>query len=511
MKQFKLINLIACALLMTCVSACSDNDKDDPVATGTSAKVTVTCVADKNNDSPIEVVLTDSHTGDATLVEPGQTFTKEFEVSELPNTAGFVIFPSVTDENGKCSYTVKGEVALMDGKRVVKKEEIDEKVTVTDIETDHTKAFMFNVTSEGMQRVTDFTDMEIPDDKENDIPSGGKEIDNKPENFITNKISKAYKVTFNVIHKIDKKDFRDSKKVPDGGYDKYKGNEYSVENYIYPIYDIKNDINYYYIEQHITASFFPSYCGIFNKTFPSDGCWTIGKVCEWYGESVRLTTTPKNFDMETYETMPKTDEGSKTFTNSITLGFSGEVSAGVKGEDPEVLAKVGANYSSTRTITYVIGDVSVEAQKLVGNQIGWIFNINNWPEVKYAKFNTALTSITSGAKVGRSTLEKTTIFYFKVKNENLKDFPVLNLDLDVVLGSTGAKCDRERGSREMFVSESAEIKLPYAKKDASTKNGFVFEFPSDTIPARNVQKSKKNNLAPGYYKIENRKKQWSDL
>ncbi len=511
MKQFRLISLLLSTVFLAGMTACSDND--DPKATGTSARVTVTCVADKNNNSPLEVVLADSHKGDATMVDPGQTFTKEFEVAELPNNAGFFIYPSIIEENGKCSYTVKGEVALMNGTKVVKKETIDEKVTVTDIETDHTQAFFFNVTSEGLQRITDFTEPEIPVD-ENEESSGGIEHETEPENFIT-KLQTSYIVDFTVTHIIDKKDFRDWKKLS-YNYDNYPGNIYNVKTHIRPIYDIQNDLNYYYIEQHISAGFAPSYCGIFNKTFTSDGCHTIGKVCEWYGESVQLTSAVKDLSITTYETMPQSSENKKSYSNSVTVGFSTEASGGIKGKDPEGSVKIAANYSSTKTISYEIADVSIENQTLTNYQLGWLFTINNWPEVGYAPLNTALTYINKGAAASRSTLTKKVIYYFRLDDTDIETFPILKLDLNLVLGSTGAKAEHERGSREMFVNERCEIELPYAHKletpDAKGYN-WKFEFPEDdeqhskTKIKRVVKKATDKN--PGYT-IKKRTKQWSD-
>lgn len=454
MRHFKLTNLIACALLMTGVSACSDNDKDDPGATGTSVKVTVTCVADKSNDSPIEVVLTESHKGDATLVEPGETFTKEFEVSELPNAAGFVIFPSITEENGKCSYTVKGEVALMDGKRVVKKEKIDEKVTVTDIETDHTKAFMFNVTSEGLQRVTDFIDPDYVDEGSDEVFEDKAET--KKETEIKNKIEEiinANKVSFKFSQEITEKDYRDSKK----GSGK---NNYSVDLSIYHAFDKKTEKNYYYIEQTVNTAFKKCYRGVYSKAFYTDGCYTIGKVCEWYGDLVEITTTPTNCQLHKEYCFPDGTETSETYTEGFSWNLGGEFSVSNKGIGGKISGSIGVS----KTFSKVMNDVTIENNYDPDQSLQWTYKIRN-ARVSYGPVSTSLTDIDPCATVGQSTMIKTSYAIISIKCEKQ---PKIKVDLKVRLKSTAGKCGNENGTRTREKSDSKIINLPYAKKQGES-------------------------------------------
>lgn len=510
MRNFKLINLIACIALLTSLWSCSESN-DGPEAQGTSAKVTVTCVADENNDSPFMVVLVSNESVDEAVVEPGQTFTKEFEVSELPNTAGFAIYPSIIEENGKCEFTMKGEVALMDGKRVVKKETIDEKVKVTDIETDHTRAFLFNVTSEGLQRITDFVEEDEPSNDDDSSSSGTETPKDIAQNYISN-IANAYIVTYSVIHEIDKNDYQDPKRRPvDRIEHKYLGNKYSVTNKIYPIYVVDKGKQYYYIEQHISTAFANSYAGVYNKAFKSGGCNTIGKLCEWYGQSVRLTTTPTNFKIRTHDEalLPKTFESKSTRQESFTMGFDGKVTAGVDNKGISAKAEFGVSYSTSKTITYEIVDVTVRNEEDAHKRFGWIYNINNWPVVKSKAGNYATTSIREGADAARGTLDKTTMFLIEVNEDKLTEHPKLKLSLEVVLGSTGAKADRERGSREMIVFDEVVIELPYAVKDDTSEDGCRLIFPEKQEDIEHPINKKGDK--PGTYKVQHRSKHWDDF
>ncbi|MDE6023365.1 MAG: hypothetical protein K2G13_07675, partial [Muribaculaceae bacterium] len=458
MRHFKLINLIACTLLMTGLSACSDNDKDDPGAIGTSVKVTLNCVADKNNDSPIEVVLANNTESPETIeILPGESLSKEFEVSQLPATAGFIVFPSVTDENGKCGFTVKGEVALMDGKRTVKKEKIDEKVTVTDIETDHTKAFLFNVTSEGMQQVTDFTDMDIDYATEGSDEVFEDKAETKKETEIKNRfqeIINAFKVTFIFNQELTEKDYRDSKK----GRGK---NSYSVDLSIYHAFDTKNEINYYYIEQTVNTAFKKCYRGVYSKAFYSGGCYTIGKVCEWYGDFVEITTSPKNCKLHKEFCFPEGTETSETYTEGFSWNLGGEFSVNTtEGVGGKITGGIGAS----KTFTKVINDVTIENNYDPDQSLQWTYKIRN-ARVSYGPDSTSLTEIDPCATVGQSTMIKTSYGIISIKSD---EQPEIKVDLKVGLKSTGGKCGKEHGSRTKEKSDNRIIKLPYAKKQGKS-------------------------------------------
>lgn len=456
----KFLNMIIGILMLSFAAGCSDKDDPNDAPGDYSLKVKVNCTADSNNDSSIELVIAnDSVSQEPVDILPGTNFEKEFEIAlpEVPSTAGFVVFPSIAEEGGKCEFSVKGEVTLLKGNKVITTKSIDEKHSVTDLDTDHTAAYLFEATQRGLERVGGFSDIDLGKEEK---PYDAKEDYNKADsiNDIT-KLVKPYVVKLTFNDKVDMSEYRDPKKKPnnvDAAGTKYDYNTYSVVSKIYNVYDEIKKKNVYFIEQFISTEFATCYAGVYNKYIKTGALKTstIAKICEWYGDYVLIETAPYFKDIENEgTTLPETAEMNET----KSCGFSWNIGAKLTySSDKGAGGEVSGGLSASRTYSYTIPDIKIANDCKAGQYFRWIYELKSARTV----FNmgcTAGTDMKDPSYPGRHTMNKQTAFAFSTTTTP----PQVVVMLKVGLKSTAGKCGDEHGTRTRSCYRKVEITLPY--------------------------------------------------
>lgn len=229
---------------------------------------------------------------------------------------------------------------------------------------------------------------------------------------------------------------------------------YSIEYDIYNAFSINEKRNYY-IHQQIMTDFNNVYSGVYSNNVTTSGCYTIAKVCEWYGSEVETTMTPdsKSGGMQIHQTAPGTTQLSASHTTGLSWSLNG--SFGFEGKEPTGSISGGISVENSRTET--IPDVSISETSSPGAKVGWRFNMAGaW--TRYAPFNVACTSMHEGSLVGRSTFTTTTDCIVSFPEGTA---PVINGTVKVTLRSTCGKCGVVCGERTKPFSTDVTLELPY--------------------------------------------------
>lgn len=231
-------------------------------------------------------------------------------------------------------------------------------------------------------------------------------------------------------------------------------NSYDVEYDIWNVYSVSEQRNYYYIHQHFLGAFNDCYVGVYNKTIKTRGCKTVSKVCEWYGQQVKLTTKPLNSaGMRIHRTSPETTQSSTSYTSGISFSLGGSVGY----ENGSGTGMVNAGLGLNSSYTYAVSDVSISNLCVPGESLTWEFNLSRaW--TKYAPFQTACTSMHEGSASGRATFTCGTDFIISFPESTKK--PKLSATLEVTLRRTCGKCGWECAEDTRYKMIPFEVELP---------------------------------------------------
>lgn len=468
--KLKFLNLIVgfCTLLM--INGCSDKDTPEDVPGDYTLKVKVDCKADAGNDSPLQILIADpGNVSNPVEVEPGEGFSDELEmeISALPCSGGFVVFPSIVDDGEKCLFDVKGEVALLKGGKVISSKVIDDTVTVTDLENDHTFAYLYEASEDGLEKAGVITEEEL--DSSNNKQETFEEYKIGDDKNEISKIVTPIEYSFSVEDKVLADEYWDPNKKPkekDAKGNEYDSNKYTVLNKIYNLYDTVNKRNYYLIEQFVTTECSPCYAGIYNKTIKTGSknakCNTIAKICEWHGDYVQIGMAPTNFgDMKSeVNAIPETAEKTISKTCGFSWNLGGKVSYSEKGPAGEVAGGITAS----RTFSYCLPDVTILNDCRPDEFFKWKFKMRE-PKTGFNPVYTAASDIAEVAEVSRHTMRKQTAFGFSTKASK----PQICVELEVGLKATTLKCGVEHGSKYRTTARRGFINLPYWEYDANGK------------------------------------------
>jgi hypothetical protein len=232
-------------------------------------------------------------------------------------------------------------------------------------------------------------------------------------------------------------------------------NYYSVECDIWNVYSVSEKRNYYYIHQDFLGAFNDCYVGVYNKSIKTKGCKTVSKVCEWYGQQVKLTTVPDgSADMRIHRTSPETTQSSTSYTSGVSYNLGGTV--GVEGG--KFAGSFNGGIGVNSSYTYTVNDVSIANLCVPATSLCWEFNLARaW--TKYAPFQTACTSMHEGSASGRASFTCGTDFIISFP-ESTKD-PKLNVKLDVTLRRTCGKCGWECAEDTRHKEFTMKVALPY--------------------------------------------------
>ncbi len=454
----KFLNMLIGVLMLTAMAACSDKEDPADIPGDYSLKVKVNCTASDKNDSPSQMMIAGYSEGQEPFdILPGTSLEKEFEIAlpEVPSKAGFVVFPSIAEEGGKCEFTVKGEVTLMKGGKAISTKKFDENHSVTDVDNEDAVSYLYEVTQRGLERVDGITDPE-PDLAEI-FENTEKEEYLMKDNDITNKVTPYY-AYFEFEQDIPARDYRDKKRKPVPKPDELQKNLYDVRNFIYNVFDKSSGYNYYYIEQVIETACSPMYAGVYSKAFKTRSGKTIGKVCEWFCDSVNIVTHPKTGtiienDFTSKVALPPTIEKSSHKTEGFSWGLGAEVGFSADGG---ASAKATGSFQVSKSFDYTVYDVEITNKSGTNRTFSWGYKLAS-PVVSYGPVSTALTNIYPGAKVGHGTMYKNTAFLFRTKSVN----PKIKVSLEVFLKSMGGKGGYPCGIQTKSKCDSLIIALPY--------------------------------------------------
>lgn len=249
--------------------------------------------------------------------------------------------------------------------------------------------------------------------------------------------------------------------------DKNKASEYNTNIYnseydIWNVYSIAEKRNYYYIHQEFLGSFAGCYKDIYSCNVITNNFSTIAKVCEWYGDFVKLTTTPDTPGMQIHRNSPATTQSSTGYESGFSWNLGGEI--GFLGSSPSGNISNGISLSSSQT--YTVNDVTVYNTCEPGTKLEWTFDFAK-PRCKFHPFKKAGTTMIEGALVGRKSFTAGTDFIISFPESDKA--PVITGSIYVQLRSTCGKAGIKCHEDTKYVSTWKTISLPYLKHSQFNK------------------------------------------
>lgn len=239
-----------------------------------------------------------------------------------------------------------------------------------------------------------------------------------------------------------------------GGYAKAEqSNVYNVE---FDVWNVSSGgRNYYYVHQEFLGSFSECYKGVHSTNVTTNGCHTIAKVCEWYGDNVTITAIPVNTTgLQIHRNSPATTNTLTTYTSGFQWELSGDVSY---SQDSGWGGVVHGGISLSTSESYGKEDVTVLNNCVPGRKLSWTFELKR-PHTSFSLIRTAATNMYEGAAAGRASLN--TGMDYIISFPDTQKEPSLKLSLDVTLRSSAGKCGKICGERTDKVSCEKIIKLP---------------------------------------------------
>lgn len=259
-------------------------------------------------------------------------------------------------------------------------------------------------------------------------------------------IVNAYKVWETDYHTLVKSDYRGSYAAEE------QTNIYNIEYDIWHVYSITEARNYYYIHQEFMGTFSPCYKGVRKTLVKTNGCNTMAKVSEYYGDYVTITTIPKCQGLQIHRNSPSTTLGSTTYTSGFSWDLSGELSY-----DGKVGGTVHTGISLSFSESYNKEDLTVSNNCVPGNKLEWTFNLTR-PRAKFHPFYVAGSDMIEGALLGRTSM--TTGMDYIISCPATNPAPQMQGIMKVGLRSSAAKCGSICGEREKEDVYYYIIKLP---------------------------------------------------
>lgn len=236
-----------------------------------------------------------------------------------------------------------------------------------------------------------------------------------------------------------------------------QSNVYNVEFDVWNV--ASGDRNYYYIHQEFLGSFSECYAGVNSTAVTTDGCHTIAKVCEWYGDNVTITTEPVGTTgLQIHRNSPATTNTMTTYTSGFQWELSGDVSWS-QGTGWGGAGHGGISVSTSES--YGKEDVTVLNNCVPGRKLSWTFELKR-PHTSFHLFRTACTNMYEGAAAGRTSLN--TGMDYIISFPNSQATPKVKLSLDVTLRSSAGKCGKICGERTDKVLCEKIITLPVVVK-----------------------------------------------
>lgn len=234
-----------------------------------------------------------------------------------------------------------------------------------------------------------------------------------------------------------------------------QSNYYNLEFDVWNVHSDNEKRNYYYIHQEFLGSFAECYKGVHSKAVTTNGCYTMAKVCEWYGDKVTVTATPSGCSgMQIHRNSPATTNTSTTYTSGVEWNFSGDVSysqeSGWGGT-----AHGGLTLNSSKT--YTKEDISVYNNCSPGRKLSWTFDLKK-PDTSFSPWRVAGTNMYEGAAAGRSSLSVGMDYLISFPDSEKE--PAMHLETTVTLRSTCGKCGSICGERTTNTTGERNIYLP---------------------------------------------------
>lgn len=265
-------------------------------------------------------------------------------------------------------------------------------------------------------------------------------------------IATAYKVFLNdksLVQTLKKADYR-------GNYaSESQSNYYNIEFDVWNVHSDTEKRNYYYIHQEFLGSFADCYKGVRSKAVTTDGCHTMAKVSEWYGDKVTITATPAGCSgMQIHRNSPATTNTSTTYTSGVEWNFSGDV-AYTQGQGWGGTAHGGLTLSSSKS--YTKEDISISNNCVPGRKLSWTFDLKK-ADTSFSPWRVAGTNMYEGAAAGRTSLSVG--MDYLISFPDTEKTPAMLLEATVTLRSSCGKCGCICGERTKDASDSRKIPLP---------------------------------------------------
>ena len=241
-----------------------------------------------------------------------------------------------------------------------------------------------------------------------------------------------------------------------------QSNVYNLELDIWSVYSVSEKRSYYYIHQEFTGAFGNCYKGLHARAVTTNGCYTIAKVSEWYGDyvNVKTYTDTNGADMRLHRNSPETTKTDKTYTSGFQWDLSGEVQLGRGGvQSGTIHSGISLNFSTSYTKT----DLTVTNKSVPGYSMEWSFDLTK-ASASFNPFYVAGSDMSEGSLTGRSTLN-TGMDYVISFPYNKSKAPSLSVELKVRLRSSCAKCGSICGERFKEANYQEPIYLPIVKID----------------------------------------------
>lgn len=267
-------------------------------------------------------------------------------------------------------------------------------------------------------------------------------------------LASAYKVYFEMTHTLTKSDYQKSSKAKDK-----QTNVYSFEYDIWNVYSLSEHRNYYLVHQEIHCNFSPCYKDIYSGAVKTNGCKTMAKVCEWYGDRVSINTKINGDSIRIHRDTPETTASSTSYTSGFSWSLGGLV--GFVGSAMEGSINAGISCSSSES--YSINDITVSNLTMPGQAAVWNFDLKG-ASASFNPFKVAGTTMNEGALSGRTTFKGGTDFIFSCTKKG-DNKPTLSSDVEVTLRRTCGKCGSKCHEDTKTKKQCNTIELPYLTDD----------------------------------------------